>query len=143
MMSPTPELRILLADDHEIVRKGLRNLFESHGWSICGEAASGEETIRMAEDVKPDAVVLDIGLRGLNGVEAVRQIKSANSPVEVLIFTMHDSEHLIRETLRLGARGYVLKTDKPETLIDAVDALGKHKPFFTSTVSETLLHDLV
>ncbi len=140
----TAELRIFLADDHEIIRKGLRILFEAHsGWSICGEAASGEETVRLAAEVKPDIVVLDIGLRGLNGVEAARQIKSTNSAIEVLIFTMHDSEHLVRETLRVGARGYVLKTDKPQSLIDAVDALAKHKPFFTSAASQALLDHLL
>jgi len=143
-MIQTSVLRILLADDHEILRKGLRSLFESHsGWSVCGEADSGEEAVRLAVEMKPDIVVLDIGLRGLNGVEAARQIKAANSGIEVLIFTMHDSEDLIRETLKVGARGYVLKTDKEQTVIDAVDALAKHKPFFTSTVSQTLLDHLL
>jgi DNA-binding NarL/FixJ family response regulator len=143
-MIDTSELRILLADDHEILRKGLRSLFETHSkWTVCGEADNGEEAVRLAAEMKPDIVVLDIGLRGLNGVEAARQIKAANPAVEVLIFTMHDSEHIIRETLRIGARGYVLKTDKEQTVIDAVDALAKHKPFFTSTASQTLLNHLL
>ena len=143
-MIQTSVLRILLADDHEILRKGLRSLFEAiSGWSVCGEADNGEEAVRLAAEMKPDIVVLDIGLRGLNGVEAARQIKAGDSGIEVLIFTMHDSEDLIRETLRVGARGYVLKTDKEQTVIDAVDALAKHKPFFTSTVSQTLLDHLL
>jgi DNA-binding NarL/FixJ family response regulator len=143
-MIQTSALRILLADDHEILRKGLRSLFEAHsGWTVCGEADNGEEAVRLAVEMIPDIVVLDIGLRGLNGVEAARQIKAANSAIEVLIFTMHDSEDLICETLRVGARGYILKTDKEQTVIDAVDALAKHKPFFTSAVSQTLLDHLL
>ena len=138
------DLRILVADDHELMRKGLRTLLESQpGWSVCGEANNGRDAVRLAAEVRPDVVILDIAMPELNGVEVTREIKNIDPEIEVLVFTMHDSEHLIRAALRVGARGYVLKTDNEQHLIDAVDTLSKHKPFLTGKASQTLLDHLL
>lgn len=133
-------LRILLADDHDVVRRGLREQLSAHqGWEICGEASNGREAVKLARDLTPDIAVLDLTMPELNGLEATRQIKKESPRTEVLIFTMHETELLIREVLSAGARGYVLKSDAGRHLTNAVENLSHKKPFFTAKVSETLL----
>ncbi len=129
-------VRILVADDHEIVRQGLRRLLEARSdWEICGEAATGREAVEKAKLLKPDIVVLDYSMPGLNGAEATRQIIEKLPRTEVLILTMHGSEQLIRVALEAGARGYVLKSDASRDLISAVHALSEHKAFLSSSAS--------
>jgi DNA-binding NarL/FixJ family response regulator len=133
-------INILLADDHDVVRHGLRDMLNAHdGWKVCGEASNGRDAVKMARDLKPDVVVLDLYMPELNGLETTRQIHNELPRTEVLIFTMHETEHLIREVLAAGARGYVLKSDAGRHLVNAVEALSHHKPFFTARVSEALL----
>ncbi len=133
-------VRILLADDHDVVRRGLREqLSQQEGWEIIGEAANGREAVKLALALAPDVAVIDLSMPDLNGLEATRQIRRELPRTEVLIFTMHETEHLIREVLSAGARGYVLKSDAGRHLISAVEALSHRKPFFTARVSEALL----
>jgi DNA-binding NarL/FixJ family response regulator len=137
-------LKILLADCHDVLRRGLRSLFTSHsGWSICGETRSGIDAVKLASEVKPDVVILDLELTELNGIEATRQIKRHQPTVEVLFYTVHDDEHLIAEAFRAGARGHVLKSDGEDTLIEAVSALAKHLPFLSTKAAETLLKQVL
>ena len=96
-------------------------------------------SVRKALETKPDVAVIDYSLPLINGAEATRQIRSARSRPEVLIFTMHDSETVIQELLKAGARGYLLKTDARDHLIGAIEALAAHRPFFTAKASEALL----
>ncbi len=132
--------RILIADDHDVVRSGVRAILEAQeGWTVVGEAADGKEAIDQALATRPDVVVLDYSLPVLNGIEATRQIRTRVPGAEVLIFTMHDTATLVREVLEAGARGFLLKSDARRFLIAAVESLAAHKPFFTSQVSETLL----
>ena len=133
-------LRILIADDHDIVRGGLRVLLENHpGWQVCGEAATGRAAVAMAKQLVPDIAILGLAMPELNGLEATRQIRAAVSGVEVLIFTMHESEKAMRETIAAGARGYLLKSDAARNAVHAVEALAAHQPYFTSKVCEMLL----
>ena len=133
-------VRILLADDHDVVRKGLRGLLEvNSAWQVCGEATNGRDAVKLAMELKPDLAVLDLEMPELNGLEATRQIKKHLPDLEVLIFTMHETDQFIRDALVAGARGFVLKADAGRYLVEAVEALSRHKPFFTSKASETLL----
>jgi len=137
-------LRVLLADDHDVVRKGLRAVLEAReGWSVCGEANNGREAVKLAAELKPDVAVLDLEMPELNGLEATRQIRKDQPEVEVLIFTMHDTEYLIREVLSAGARAYVLKSDGGRKLVEAIEAVSRHKPFFTAKASEALLNNFL
>jgi DNA-binding NarL/FixJ family response regulator len=133
-------VRILVADDHEVVRQGLRRLLEAGpGWEVCGEAGTGREAVEKASQLKPDVVVLDYSMPGLNGAEAARQIIQRVPRAEVLILTMHSSEDLIRGALEAGARAYVLKSDAGRDLISAVQALIEHKAFLSSGASGPVL----
>ena len=135
-------LRILIVDDHAVVRRGVRSLLESHdGWEIAGEATNGREAVDLAKRLQPDIVVMDLTLPELNGLEATRQILKDSPRSEVLVLTMHHSEELARDVLQAGARGYVLKSDADHSLIAAIESLREHKPFLTSTVTEFVLDD--
>jgi DNA-binding NarL/FixJ family response regulator len=132
--------RVLLADDHVIVRRGLRALLEStQSFVVCAEAGDGREAVSLAGDHKPDIAVLDVSMPILNGIEATRQIRRNSPSTEILVFTMHESEDLIAEVLHAGARGYLLKHEADEHIIEALKTLARHRPFFSSQVSETLL----
>lgn len=129
-------LRILVADDHQVVRTGLRTLLESKaGWQVCAEAANGREAVEKASELHPDVAVLDIGMPLLNGVEATRQIRKVSPGTEILILTMHDSEHMIQGVMDAGAHGYILKDDADRNLLAAVESLRRHKPYLSSRVS--------
>ena len=133
-------LRILLVDDHEMVRQGLKAVLETHGgWHVCGEATTVRQAVALARALRPQIVVMDVTMPELSGLEATRQIRAALPRTEVLILTMHDSEQLAREVLAAGARGYLLKSDAGHALVSAVEALAQHKPFFTSKVAELVL----
>ena len=133
-------LRILIADDHEVARRGIRSILESHpGWEVCGEARDGREAVEMAAHSNPDVVLLDIAMPNLNGLEAARQILETSPEAAILILTMHDSDQTIREVLRAGARGFLLKSDAGRDLISAVEALEQKRTFFTTKVSQMVL----
>ena len=134
--------RILIADDHAIVRRGLRALVESQaGWEICAEAFTGTEAVEKAGQFKPDVAFVDIGRPELNGLDATRHILKESPQTEVLILTMHQSEEVVREVLKAGARAYVLKSDADQNLVAAIEALLQHKPFLTSNVTDVVLSD--
>ena len=133
-------LRLLVADDHEIVRKGLRSILEAQpGWQVAAEASDGREAVDKAKQLKPDVTVMDIGMPALNGLEATRQILKHDVRAKILILTMHESDPLIREVLDAGARGYVLKTDASRDLVAAVNAIRSNKTFFTAKVAQIVL----
>src|SRR5207248_8784108 len=117
-------VRILVADDHEVVRRRVRALLESQSnWQVVGDAIDGRDAVRQAERLKPDVVILDITMPDLNGIDATRQILKALPPTEVVILTMHESENLVRRILEAGARGYVSKSDLGRNLVEAVDTV--------------------
>jgi DNA-binding NarL/FixJ family response regulator len=133
-------VRVLVADDHAIVRRGLRALVQLHpNWEVCAEASNGREAVEMVEQFAPDVAIVDIGMPVLNGLETTRKIVQTYPRTQVLILTMHQSDEVVREVLRAGARGYVLKSDADQHLIVAIETLLQHKPFLTSDVTNTVL----
>lgn len=136
----SPVRRILIADDHDIIRRGVRTLLESRpDVQVVAEAASGREALVAARDTKPDIAIIDYSLPELNGRDLTLELKRELPRLEVLIYTMHDREDMIMEVLQAGARGFVLKSDSEKHLFAAVDALAINRPYFSGTVSETLL----
>jgi DNA-binding NarL/FixJ family response regulator len=137
-------LSILIADDHAVVRAGLRTLLESRPrWQVCAEAADGRDAVEKAAKHKPQIAILDIGMPLLNGVEATRQIRKASPATEILILTMHESDDLVQQVVEAGARGYILKDEADRVLLDAVQALSQHKPFFSARVTEAAVTAII
>ncbi len=136
--------RILLADDHPVVRRGLRALLATHkGWKVCGEAATGAETVRLVKQLKPDILIMDISMPEMNGIEALRQIHAFDTNIGILMLTMHDSEPMLRGALEAGAHAYVLKSDLDNSLIEAVEALCEGREFFSPAISHVIMRSLV
>jgi DNA-binding NarL/FixJ family response regulator len=135
-------VRILIADDHAVVRQGIRSLLQNHlGWEICGEASDGRQAVDMAKQLKPDIVVMDIGMPNLNGLEAARLMLRDNPEQKIVIATVNESEQVIRAVLQAGARGYILKSDAALDLVSAVEALSRNTTFFTQSVSRMVLNE--
>ena|ERR1700726_173676 len=123
-------LRILLVDDEKMVRSALQRLLSPHSeWKVVGEAADGLEAVSKARDLKPDVVIMDVTMPEMNGLEATPEIKKVTPSTEVLIFTQHDSNQIVREAQKAGASGYLLKS-QAHWLATAVEAMSRHKPFF-------------
>jgi two-component system response regulator NreC len=135
-------LRIVLADDHTIVRQGLRKILEAQpGWTVVAEASDGRETVRLATDLRPDVVILDIGMPRLNGIEATGQIVRRLPAVGVVILSMHSDETYILQALQAGARAYLLKDSADTDLIRGVSAAAAGKSFFSPVVAKVMLDD--
>jgi DNA-binding NarL/FixJ family response regulator len=132
--------RILIADDHEVVRFGLKAILEARpGWQVVAETGDGKDAVAKAIEASPDVAIVDYSLPVMNGIETTRQIRARAPHTEVLIFTMHDSDALVDEALRAGARAFLLKSEAQHYLVAAVESLAGHKPFFTGKLSEKLL----
>lgn len=129
-------LRILLVDDHEVVRRGLASLLDGNeGWEIVGEASDGRTAVRLVIEQQPDVVVMDVRMPELNGFEATSRILKLRPQTEVLVLSLDDGEQVVREVIAAGARGYVLKSDAGRYLVEAVRSLGRHQPYFTSRIA--------
>jgi DNA-binding NarL/FixJ family response regulator len=134
------KLRILIADDHEVVRRGLSSLLQAQeGWEVVAEASDGREAVEKAKELNPDFIILDIGMPNLNGLAATRQLVQHDPNCKVIVLTITDSDHVIREALDAGARGFVLKSDAVRDLVSAIEALQRGQMFFTPRVNELLL----
>ena len=136
-------LRILIADDHCIVRQGLRALLERSGFDVVGEAADGQEAVRLAESLFPDVVVLDLTMPGLNGLDAGRQILQHKPCPAVMLLTMHTEEHHVATALRAGFRAYLLKTQAAEDLVRAIRDVVRGQIFLSAAVSRVVVEGYV
>jgi DNA-binding NarL/FixJ family response regulator len=136
-------LRVLLADDHGIVRRGLRTLLEEGGHAVVAEAGNGLEALRLAEEHRPDLLILDIGMPQLNGIEVAARSQKLARPPAVIILSMHADESYIIRALGAGARGYLLKEATDEDLLPAVRSVAAGKPFFSPAVTALLVEDYV
>jgi DNA-binding NarL/FixJ family response regulator len=137
------KMRILVADDHEVVRRGIRTLIGEHSeWLICGEASTGQDTVAKTARLKPDVVILDITMPGLGGLEAIPEIFKARPGTKILVLTMHDSGPTASRALGAGATGLVLKSDAGRDLIRALQALGRNQSFLSSAMTDVLANEL-
>jgi DNA-binding NarL/FixJ family response regulator len=134
-------VRIFLADHHVLIRGGLRTLLRARSdFFICGEADNGAEAVKLAIQARPDVIIMSVNMPGINGIEATRQIRQAIPNTEILIFTAENNEDIMRECLRAGARGYLLKSASDEQIIEAIEALAQHHGYYSGSVTEKLLH---
>jgi two-component system, NarL family, response regulator NreC len=136
------KIRILIADDHGIVRKGLRlQLEQNNDFEVVGEATEGREAVRMAEELVPDVVIMDIAMPNLNGIQATTQVVKKNPQIGVIILSMYSDETYLMRTLAAGAKGYLLKDSADVDLHRAVEVVAQGKPFFSPAIADTLLED--
>lgn len=135
-----PTIRLLLAEDHQIVREGLRSLLSSaEDLRIVAEAHDGAQAAQLAQELGPDVVLMDVGLPGLNGIEATRQIRAARPDIRVLILTMHDDATTVDRALRAGAQGYMLKGCATEELCEAIRAIHRGEVILHPSISQYVL----
>ncbi|HSB70690.1 MAG TPA: response regulator transcription factor [Candidatus Methylomirabilis sp.] len=132
-------LRILLADDHQIVRQGLRGMLEREGFEIVGEAADGREAVRLAGDLSPDVAILDFSMPLLNGLDAAREILRVSPRMGLILLTMHTEEHRVVGAIRAGIRAYVLKTQAAEELVQAIREVSRGGTFLSPGVSRVVV----
>ena len=144
MTTTTPPLRILIADDHDVVREGTRAVIERQpGWEVCGVAATGREAVEQAFALEPDIVVMDMTMPELNGLDAAVQIKRRLPQTEILIFSAHQTDELIREVFEAGAKSFIFKSEAHHFLVEAIQSLSQHKPFVTNKVSEVFFAEFL
>jgi two-component system, NarL family, response regulator NreC len=137
-----PDTRILVADDHDIVRKGLRFLLELQSeLDVVGEAKDGREAVRLAAELDPNIVIMDIAMPLLNGIEAAAQIAKRNPRVGIIILSMYSDETYLVRALAAGAKGCLLKESTESDLVRAVQAVSQGRPYFSSQIAQTLLED--
>lgn len=137
-------IRILLADDHTVVRKGLRLLLENQPeFQVVGDAADGREAVAMAEQQRPDVMVMDVAMPVLNGIEAARQIGARQPSIAIVFLSMHSDEGYVLKALKAGARAYLLKDSAEYDLINAVKAVCSGKAFFSPAISKMLAEDYI
>jgi two-component system, NarL family, response regulator NreC len=136
------KVRVLIADDHGVVRKGLRLLLEQYPEiEVVGEAANGREVVRLATELTPNVILMDVAMPLLNGIDAADQIRRTNDQIGVIMLTMHADEGYLLRALNAGVRGYLLKESAEGDLLRAVQAVSQGKPFFSPAITQTLLED--
>ncbi len=140
---PSEKTRVLIADDHAIVREGIRMILAQEDFIVVGEARDGEEAVELVRTSRPDVVVMDISMPKVNGIEATRQIHQIAPEVQVLILTMHEEESYVFKLLQLGAAGYVVKRSAASDLVDAVRAAARRETFLFPALARSLVRDKV
>jgi DNA-binding NarL/FixJ family response regulator len=140
--------RVLIVDDHAFIRRGVQTILHPFPeWELCGEADNGSDAIRMAEELKPEVIIMDLSMPGLNGIEATRAIRKTQPGVKIVLLTLHESAELVRSAFRAGARGYLLKTDAEQELVKAltvVTGLGTYiSPRIDSTVVKSVIGEIL
>ena len=137
-------IRILLADDHAVVRDGVRALLEKQSdMAVVAEAADGREAAQMADEHRPDVVVMDIGMPSLNGIDATRRILTAHPQVAVVILSMHQDESYVLRSLKAGAKGYLLKDSLRSDVLDAIRAVAQGRSYLTRKISRMMQEDYI
>jgi DNA-binding NarL/FixJ family response regulator len=139
MLNTSTLPRLLLADDHTILRHGLRAVFKEEGFEVVGEASDGHQTIKLCQKLDPDVAVLDIGMPGLNGIDAAQELAKACPRTKVVLLTMHTEESYVTASLRAGIRGYVLKSKAFSELVCAIEAVCKGEVYLSPGVCKSVV----
>jgi two-component system response regulator NreC len=132
-------IRVVLADDHELVRQGLKALLEREGFQVVGEASNGQEAVQLVPNVSPDVVILDISMPILNGLDAARELRKSSQTMRTILLTRHDEDQYVTEALRAGVRGYVLKNQAANDLVHAIQQVCRGEIYLSPSISRTVV----
>jgi len=136
--------RVLIVDDHAFIRRGVQTILHPFPeWELCGEADNGNDAIRMAEELKPEVIIMDLSMPGLNGIEATRAIRKAQPGVKILLLTLHESAELVRSAFRAGARGYLLKTDAEQELVKALTVVTGQGTYISPRIDRSVVKSVI
>ena len=132
-------IRVVLADDHQLVRQSLKALLEREGFQVAGEASDGQEALRLVPNVSPDVAILDISMPILNGLDAARELKKSSPRTKTILLTQHDEDQYVTEALRAGVRGYVLKNQAATDLVHAIQQVSRGEIYLSPSISRTVV----
>jgi len=136
--------RVLIVDDHAFIRRGVQTILHPFPeWELCGEADNGNDAIRMAEELKPEVIIMDLSMPGLNGIEATRAIRRSQPGVKIVLLTLHESAELVRSAFRAGARGYLLKTDAEQELVKALTVVAGQGTYISPRIDSTVVKSVM
>lgn len=133
---------VLLADDHTLFREGVRLLLKSEGFDVIGEASTGEEAVRMAEELSPDVIALDLSMPGLNGIQAAQKIRKSMSGAKIILLTMYEDEEYMLEALRVGVNGYVLKMQTESDLVQTIRMVAQGAFYLGPNIPQSVIDAL-
>jgi two-component system response regulator NreC len=135
-------IKVLIADDHQIVREGLRSMLEKETWiKVVGEAEEGRTTLRLARELTPDVIIMDVAMPDLNGIEATRQILAELPTIKVIALSMHDDRRFILNMVKAGAKGYLLKDSAFKDLVKAIRVVVANKTYLSSEITDIVVKD--
>jgi DNA-binding NarL/FixJ family response regulator len=138
-----PMPKVLIVDDHAFIRRGVQGILkENPQWQLCGEADNGNDAVRMTTELKPEAIVMDVSMPGMNGVAATREIRKTNPDVKILLLTLHESAELMRSAFQAGVNGYLLKTDAEQELLRALAVIMEEKTYISPRVDESVAKEV-
>lgn len=136
------KIRVLIADDHTMVRQGIKQILElENDMTVIAQAPNGEEAIKLAKECNPDVILMDINMPGMNGLQAIKEIKEDNIPSKVIVLTIHDDREYLFKTIQMGAEGYVLKDAEPKVLVDAIRSVNNGQSYIQANMTRELVRE--
>jgi DNA-binding NarL/FixJ family response regulator len=136
--------RVLIVDDHAVIRRGVQGILSTYPeWDLCGEADNGQDAIRLAGELAPEVVIMDVSMPGMNGLEATRIIHDVLPETKVLLLTLHSSSEFVRSAFRAGARGYVLKSDAENELVRALNVVIGEGTYVSPAIDERAVRESI
>jgi DNA-binding NarL/FixJ family response regulator len=136
--------RVLIVDDHAFIRRGVQTILHPFPeWEFCGEADNGNDAIRLADQLKPEVIIMDLSMPGLNGIEATRAIRRIQPEAKIILLTLHESADLVRSAFRAGARGYLLKTDAEQELVKALTVVIGDGTYISPRIGQDVVSSVI
>jgi two-component system response regulator NreC len=136
--------RVLVVDDHAFIRRGVQTILHPFPeWELCGEADNGNDAIRLTQELKPEVIIMDLSMPGLNGIEATRAIRKTHPDVKIVLLTLHESAELVRSAFRAGARGYLLKTDAEQELVKALNVVSGEGTYISPKIDSAVVKSVI
>ncbi len=136
--------RVLIVDDHAFIRRGVQSILQAFPeWELCGEASNGTDAVRLADELQPDVILMDVTMPGMNGIEATRIIRRAHAHMKIVLLTLHESSEILRNGFRAGANGYLLKADAEQELMKALRVVIGQGSYISPKIDEAVVADVI